>query len=36
MDKYSQELYEEMLQDDGIQYDTDNVAEELLEDMFNF
>lgn len=33
---YSQELYEEMLEDDGIQYDTDNVAEELLEDLFTF
>lgn len=36
MADYSQELYEEMLQDEGIQYDTNNVAEELLEDMFNF
>jgi hypothetical protein len=36
MADYSQELYEEMLQDDGIQYDTDNVAEELLEDLFTF
>jgi hypothetical protein len=36
MADYSQELYEEMLQDDGIQYDTNNVAEELLEDLFTF
>lgn len=36
MADYSQELYEEMLQDEGIQYDTDNVAEELLEDLFTF
>lgn len=36
MADYSQELYEEMLQDDGIQYDTDNVAEELLQDLFTF
>lgn len=36
MADYSQELYEEMLQDNGIQYDTDNVAEELLEDLFTF
>lgn len=36
MADYSQELYEEMLQDDGIQYDTDNVAEELLNDMFEY
>ena len=36
MADYSQELYEEMLQDDGIQYDTDNIAEELLNDMFEY
>lgn len=36
MADYSEELYQEMLQDDGIHYDTNNVAEELLEDMFNF
>ena len=36
MADYSQELYEEMLQDDGIQYDADNVAEELLNDMFEY
>ena len=36
MADYSEELYQEMLQDDGIQYDTDNVAEELLEDLFTF
>lgn len=36
MANYSEELYQEMLQDDGIQYDTDNVAEELLEDLFTF
>lgn len=36
MADYSEELYQEMLQDDGIQYDTNNVAEELLEDLFTF
>lgn len=36
MADYSEELYQEMLQDDGIQYDTDNIAEELLDDMFNY
>lgn len=36
MADYSEELYQEMLQDNGIQYDTDNVAEELLEDLFTF
>lgn len=30
MSKYSEELYAEMLEDDGIQYDNDEVAEELL------
>lgn len=36
MADYSEELYQEMLQDEGIQYDTNNVAEELLEDLFTF
>lgn len=36
MADYSEELYQEMLQDNGIQYDTDNVAEELLNDMFEY
>ena len=36
MADYSEELYQEMLQDDGIQYDTDNVAEELLEHLFEY
>lgn len=35
LSKYSQELYEEMCQDDGIQYDNDCVAEELLESFWD-
>lgn len=36
MSDYSEELYAEMCQDDGIQYDNDNVTEELLSDLFDF
>lgn len=36
MSDYSEELYAEMCQDDGIQYDNDNVTEELLLDLFDF
>lgn len=34
MDKYSEELYQEMLSDEGIQYDNECVQEELLLDLF--
>ena len=36
MDKYSEELYQEMLSDEGIQYDNECVQEELLLDLFEF
>ena len=36
MDKYSEELYQEMLSDEGIQYDNECVEEELLLDLFEF
>ena len=36
MDKYSEELYQEMLSDEGIQYDNDNVADEMLVELFEF
>ena len=36
MDKYSEELYQEMLSDEGIQYDNECVQEELLSDLFEF
>lgn len=36
MSDYNEELYAEMCQDDGIQYDNDNVTEELLLDLFDF
>ena len=36
MNKYSEELYEEMLSDEGIQYDNECVQEELLLDLFEF
>lgn len=36
MSDYSEELYAEMCQDEGIQYDNDNVTEELLSDLFDF
>ena len=34
MSSYSEELYLEMLQDAGVQYDADNVSEELMIELF--
>lgn len=34
MDKYSEELYQEILTDEGIQYDNDTVADETLVELF--
>lgn len=34
MADYNDELYAEMLQDEGIQYDNDEVTECLLSDLF--
>lgn len=34
MDKYSEELYQEILTDEGIQYDNDTVANEMLVELF--
>ena len=36
MDKYSEELYEEMLSDEGIKYDNECVADKMLLDLFEF
>lgn len=36
MDKYSNELYQEMLLDEDIQYDNNNVADEMLVELFEF
>ena len=36
MDKYSEELYQEMLSDEGILYESDCVADEMLLDLFEF
>ena len=36
MDKYSEELYQEMLSDGGIQYNNNNVADETLVELFEF
>ena len=36
MDKYSEELYQEMLSDEGIKYDNEGVADEMLLDLFEF
>lgn len=36
MSDYNDELYAEMYQDNGIQYDNDNVADEMLDDLFEF
>ena len=33
MSDYNDELYAEMGQDDGIQYDNDEVEEELIKDL---
>ena len=35
MSNYNDELYAEMCKDNGIQYDNDNVAEEMLDDLFD-
>ena len=34
MNAYSEELYLEMLQDDGVQHDADNVSEEMIIELF--
>lgn len=34
MNTYNEELYLEMLQDDGVQHDADNVSEELMTELF--
>ena len=34
MNAYNEELYLEMLQDDGIQHDADNVSEEMMTELF--
>ena len=36
MSDYNDELYTEMCCDNGIQYDTDNVSDEMLVDLFEF
>lgn len=36
MSDYSEELYQEMLSDEGIQYDNECVQEEMLLDLFEF
>ena len=36
MNNYSEELYEEMLSDEGIKYDNECVADEMLIDLFEF
>lgn len=36
MSDYNEELYKEMLSDDGIQYDNECVQEEMLLDLFEF
>ena len=36
MSSYSEELYEEMLSDEGIQYDNECVTDEILLDLFEF
>ena len=36
MNKYSEELRAEILQDEGIQYDNDSVAEELLAHLWDW
>lgn len=35
MSNYSEELYLEMLQDAGVQYDVDNVSEEMMIELFS-
>ena len=34
MSSYNEELYLEMLQDDGVQHDADNVSEEMMTELF--
>ena len=34
MNAYNEELYLEMLQDDGVQHDADNVSEEMMNELF--
>ena len=36
MSGYSEELYQEMLSDEGIKYDNECVADEMLLDLFEF
>lgn len=36
MSDYNEELYKEMLSDDGIKYDNECVQEEMLLDLFEF
>lgn len=36
MSDYSEELYQEMLSDEGIQHDNECVQEEMLLDLFEF
>ena len=33
MNNYNEELYSEMCQDNGIEYDNDEVEEELIKDL---
>lgn len=33
MNAYNEELYLEMLQDAGVQYDADNVSEEMMNEL---
>ena len=35
MSDYNEELYAEMFQDNGIQYDNEEVKEELIKDLEN-
>lgn len=35
MTQYSEELYAEMLQDEGIQYDNEEVSEELMRHLWD-
>lgn len=36
MSDYNEELYQEMLSDEGIKYDNECVQEEMLLDLFEF
>lgn len=35
MSDYNDELYDEMCKDNGIQYNNDNVVEEMLDELFD-